>query len=44
VMERVLCGIDVSAADIAAMGVGGLLKEMPSRPRKRGAGEAGPAG
>jgi hypothetical protein len=25
----------VSAAEIAAMGVGGLLKEMPTRPRKR---------
>lgn len=35
VMERVLCGVDVTSDDIAAMGLGGLLKEMPSRPRPR---------
>ncbi|HHB80661.1 MAG TPA: molybdopterin biosynthesis protein [Aliiroseovarius sp.] len=35
VMARVLCGITVSADDIAGMGVGGLLKEMPSRPQPR---------
>jgi molybdenum cofactor cytidylyltransferase len=35
VLERVICGLPVSAAEIAAMGVGGLLKEMPTRPRKR---------
>lgn len=35
VIERVFCGIDVTPADIAAMGVGGLLKEIPSRPRPR---------
>jgi molybdenum cofactor cytidylyltransferase len=35
VLERVLCGLDVSPDDIAAMGVGGLLKEMPTRPRPR---------
>ena len=35
VLERVICGQPVTAADIAAMGVGGLLKEMPSRPRPR---------
>lgn len=35
VLERVLCGIEVTAADIAAMGVGGLLKEIPIRPRPR---------
>ena len=40
VLERILCGVPVSGADIAAMGVGGLLKEMPSRPmpRAKGAG------
>lgn len=35
VMERVICGVPVSAADIQGMGVGGLLKEIPSRPRPR---------
>ena len=35
VLARILCGIDVSAEDIAAMGVGGLLKEIPSRPMPR---------
>jgi len=35
VLERVLCGIPVTADDIAAMGVGGLLKEIPTRPRPR---------
>ena len=35
VMERVLCGVEVSARDIAAMGVGGLLKEIPQRGRPR---------
>jgi molybdenum cofactor cytidylyltransferase len=35
VLERVVCGLDVTSADIAAMGVGGLLKEIPTRPRPR---------
>ncbi|WP_342075435.1 molybdopterin-binding protein [Yoonia sp. SS1-5] len=35
VLERVICGVDLQAADFAAMGVGGLLKEMPTRPRPR---------
>lgn len=35
VLSRVACGIEVSARDIAAMGVGGLLKEIPSRPQPR---------
>ncbi len=35
VLERVLCGVPVGPADIAAMGVGGLLKEIPTRPRPR---------
>lgn len=35
VMERVICGEPVASADIAAMGVGGLLKEIPTRPRPR---------
>jgi molybdenum cofactor cytidylyltransferase len=35
VMERLICGVPVSWADIAAMGVGGLLKEIPTRGRLR---------
>lgn len=35
VMERVICGVPVTGADIAAMGVGGLLKEIPERGRPR---------
>jgi molybdenum cofactor cytidylyltransferase len=35
VLERLACGIDVSGEDIAAMGVGGLLKEIPIRPQLR---------
>jgi molybdenum cofactor cytidylyltransferase len=35
VLERVACGVPVSSADIAGMGVGGLLKEIPTRPQPR---------
>ena len=35
VLERVICGIEVTHTDIAAMGVGGLLKEIPTRPMPR---------
>jgi len=35
VLSRVICGIEVTARDIAAMGVGGLLKEIPTRPQPR---------
>ena len=35
VLERLLCGVDVQSRDIIGMGVGGLLKEIPSRPRPR---------
>lgn len=35
VLERVLCGFSVTSSDIAAMGVGGLLKEIPTRPMPR---------
>ena len=35
VLERVICGMPVTAQDIAAMGVGGLLKEIPTRPMPR---------
>lgn len=45
VMERVICGVPVTGADIAAMGVGGLLKEIPARGRLREAKpEKGPEG
>jgi molybdenum cofactor cytidylyltransferase len=36
VMERVMCGLPVGAEDISAMGVGGLLKDIPERGRARG--------
>lgn len=36
VLERVICGLPVTADDISAMGVGGLLKEIPDRGRPRG--------
>ncbi|WP_299962267.1 molybdopterin-binding protein [uncultured Roseobacter sp.] len=39
VLARTLCGIAVSDRDIAGMGVGGLLKEIPTRPQPR-AGKA----
>lgn len=35
VLSRILCGLPVSARDIAGMGVGGLLKEIPTRPQPR---------
>lgn len=35
VLERLACGLAVTDADIAAMGVGGLLKEIPLRPQLR---------
>jgi molybdenum cofactor cytidylyltransferase len=35
VLERVACGLEVSADDIAMMGLGGLLKEIPTRPQPR---------
>ena len=35
VLSRVACGIHVSADDIAGMGIGGLLKEIPTRPQPR---------
>ncbi|MBF9032049.1 molybdopterin biosynthesis protein [Rhodobacterales bacterium HKCCE3408] len=35
VLERLLCGVPVTGADIAGMGVGGLLKEIPTRPQPR---------
>ena len=35
VMERLICGVPVTGRDIAMMGVGGLLKEIPVRGRLR---------
>lgn len=36
VLERMLCDVPVTPADVMRMGVGGLLKEPPSRPTPRG--------
>lgn len=35
VLERLICGVPTTGADLQAMGVGGLLKEIPTRPRPR---------
>ena len=35
VLERLACGLVLTDDDIAAMGVGGLLKEIPIRPQPR---------
>lgn len=35
VLSRVVCGVEVTDDDIAGMGVGGLLKEIPTRPQPR---------
>lgn len=35
VLDRLCAGIEVDAADIARLGVGGLLMEIPSRPQPR---------
>ncbi|MFN4100166.1 MAG: molybdopterin-binding protein [Pararhodobacter sp.] len=35
VLERLICGVPVEGAEIRRMGVGGLLKEIPTRPRPR---------
>ena len=36
VLQRLAAGISVTGRDLMAMGVGGLLKEIPSRPLPRG--------
>jgi molybdenum cofactor cytidylyltransferase len=41
VLSRIACGLAVTGADIAAMGIGGLLKEIPSRPMPRSGPRAG---
>ena len=35
VLERLACGLELADDDIAGMGVGGLLKEIPIRPQAR---------
>ncbi len=35
VLSRVACGVPITDRDFAAMGVGGLLKEIPTRPQPR---------
>ena len=40
VLQRLLAGIPVTRADIAALGVGGLLMEIVSRPQPRAGGES----
>ncbi|MDX2156039.1 MAG: molybdopterin-binding/glycosyltransferase family 2 protein [Hyphomicrobiaceae bacterium] len=41
VLERRLAGLEVGSADVAAMGLGGLLKEIATRPQPReGGGDA----
>ena len=35
ILERTLAGMPPSSADVAAMGLGGLLKEIPTRPQPR---------
>ena len=39
ILRRIAAGLRVTGRDIAAMGVGGLLKEIPLRPRPRAAPE-----
>nr|WP_210309349.1 molybdopterin-binding/glycosyltransferase family 2 protein [Aminobacter aganoensis] len=35
VLDRLIAGLEVTAADIGGMGVGGLLMEIPTRPQPR---------
>jgi molybdenum cofactor cytidylyltransferase len=42
ILSRIACGIQVTADDIAGMGVGGLLKEIPTRPQPRKIGADAP--
>ncbi|MEM8824417.1 MAG: molybdopterin-binding protein [Pseudomonadota bacterium] len=35
ILERIVCGLAVSHGEIAGMGVGGLLNEIPTRPQPR---------
>jgi molybdenum cofactor cytidylyltransferase len=40
VLQRLLAGLAVTARDVMAMGVGGLLRDIPERPHPRGVGAA----
>jgi len=42
VLDRVMCGIAVTSVDLAAMAVGGLLKDIPTRPQPRATLPPGP--
>lgn len=42
VVQRLACGISVDSDDVAAMSVGGLLKEISSRPEPRTGGARAP--
>lgn len=42
VVQRLACGMEISAEDIATMSVGGLLKEISSRPEPRAGGATAP--
>jgi len=42
VLQRLFCGLSLSAKDFAAMGAGGLLKEITDRPMPRAATRATP--
>jgi molybdenum cofactor cytidylyltransferase len=42
VLERLCAGLEVAGGDLAAMGVGGLLKEVPGRPQPRAPAPAAP--
>jgi molybdenum cofactor cytidylyltransferase len=42
VLERIICGLEVTPAAIMSLGVGGLLTEIPTRPRPRRQGETAP--
>lgn len=42
VLQRLCADLPLTPADIMAMGIGGLLKEMPGRPQPRTAGRAQP--
>ncbi len=44
VLERLLAGLTVTRDDITAMGAGGLLKEIPSRPQPRAGDTTAPEG
>ena len=35
VLDRLMAGLEVTSADIAGMGIGGLLMEIPTRPQPR---------